>query len=94
MPLRSSTRNILNPEASEPDKILGQKNRDKVSVKNLEAIALDVQIPGKIAAKPCKRGRPPKNKDEVLMKRRHAKGETKDNKKIEKQITRYESFVD
>jgi hypothetical protein len=42
MPLRSSTRNILNPEASEPDKILGQKNRDKVSVKNLEAIALDV----------------------------------------------------
>jgi len=64
--------------------MLGQKNREKIPVKNLESIALDVTLPGKIPAKQCKRGRPPKNKDEVLMKRRHQKADTKSNKVNEK----------
>ena len=55
---------------------------------------MDVQLPEKIQTKPCKRGRPPKNKDEVLMKRRHQKADVKTNKVNEKQITRYESFQD
>jgi hypothetical protein len=39
---------MLNPETPDDRKILGQKRDNKASVKNIESIAMDVQIPDKI----------------------------------------------
>lgn len=51
---------------------------NKVPIQKLEQMVMGCPLPGKIPAKPARRGRPPKLSTDILMRRRNQKQDAKE----------------
>lgn len=91
-------KNLINPEHAESMLSKAQTLENKVPIEKLEQMVMGCPLPGKIPAKPARRGRPPKLSTDILMRRRNQKQEVKETAQSQKQSevkpARYASFQD